>query len=93
MFHSEIAIKWLSIPHQGGGRVTAPFLRPIYKEIGDSYLHFTCLEAKKNMNTLLTPGNFAREAFLSKICKCEFLFKGFFPYSFILVDFSFFLNG
>ena len=64
MFHGEIAIEWLSIPYQRGGRVTAPFLHPIYREMGDSYLHFTSLEAKKNTNTLLTPSNFAREAFL-----------------------------
>ena len=55
-----------------------------------SYLHFTSLKAKKKTKTLLILGNFAQGALLPQIRKCAFLLKGFFLYSFILVDFSLF---
>ena len=39
----------------------------------DSYLHFTSLEAVKNINMLLTLNNLVQGVILPWICKCAFL--------------------
>ena len=60
----------LNSSSEGAGRLPLLFSQPIYREMWGSYLHFTSLEAEKNINMLLTLDNLIWGVLLPRIRKC-----------------------